>query len=155
MKLLQELQDGMLLENPARTHAVGFELGRQISPGSTIALSGSLGAGKTTITKGIAEGWGVQETVKSPSFNYYLAYRGSRGMLVHLDAYRLETSDDYDSLMIEDILEDPWLLIAEWAEKLPDRLPGSVFHFRIAETTPSTRWIHLQQEGTEADTPKT
>ena len=138
---LQQLEKGLHLKNAEETEHIGVRIGRAVSPGTMIGLHGDLGAGKTTLAKGIAKGWGVSETVKSPTFNYYLTYRGKRGLFVHLDAYRLEDPNEYDSLLLEDLLEDPWLLVIEWAERIVDRLPPETVRISLKECPDSGRFI--------------
>ncbi len=141
MDPLQKFETGLHLKDAVETECVGEEIGRTISPGTVIGLHGNLGAGKTTLAKGLAKGWGVLETVKSPTFNYYLPYCGDRGTFVHLDAYRINDATEYDTLLLEDFLEEPWLLVVEWAERLPDRLPPETVHLFLAEGPGSGRQI--------------
>ncbi|MEM0967364.1 MAG: tRNA (adenosine(37)-N6)-threonylcarbamoyltransferase complex ATPase subunit type 1 TsaE [Verrucomicrobiota bacterium] len=126
-----QLEQGLALPDEEATIAAGNWIGAHIQPNRTITLEGDLGDGKTTLAKGIAAGWGVKETVKSPTFHYFLSYTGARGQLIHLDAYRLETPDDYDSLCIEEILTDPWLLIVEWPQNVGAGLLGPTTAFSI------------------------
>jgi len=132
--ILREIEDGLCLKDEEATHEAGLRIGRIIRPGSVVGLDGNLGSGKTTLARGIAEGWGVSNPIKSPTFNYYLLHRGDRGLLAHLDAYRIDKLEDYDSLMLEDFLEEPWLLLVEWAEKIAERLPNDTLRLSMAST---------------------
>ncbi len=133
-----QIDSGIVLQGEAATLSIGEWIGRSLSPNQTLAISGELGDGKTTLSKGIAAGWGVPGTVKSPTYNYFLTYPGSRGLLVHLDAYRLARPEQYDSLLMEDILEEPWLLLVEWPEHVYGHLP-----------TPTT-WLRIESCGENA-----
>ena len=90
------------LDTPADTHALGAALGRRLRAGDLVILSGSLGSGKTTLTKGIADGMGVTGLVTSPSFVIARVHRPSAASgttLVHVDAYRLGWVGDYVDAM--------------------------------------------------------
>lgn len=137
------LAAGILLANEGETHALGEWMGKQIAPNQTLTLSGNLGDGKTTLCKAIAAGWGVQATVKSPTFNYFVTYRGERGLLVHLDAYRLSTAEEYESLFIEEILDEPWLMLVEWPERLRGCLPSPTLDLTIKTVEEFSRRIQL------------
>tara|TARA_R100000027_G_scaffold34143_1_gene24978 strand:+ start:15866 stop:16312 length:447 start_codon:yes stop_codon:yes gene_type:complete len=135
----QTLDAGMDIATAEQMVSAGEWIGLNTPAATTIALSGDLGYGKTTLSKGIARGWGVTTTVKSPTYNYFLTYKSPRGLLVHLDAYRLSGVHEYDSLMIEDILEDPWLLLIEWPENIRESLPLDTWHLQIESTGENER----------------
>lgn len=139
----KEIESGLHLEGEASTLEAGQWIGQSIAKNQTITLSGNLGNGKTTLAKGIAAGWGVSGTVKSPTYNYFLTYRGERGLLVHLDAYRLSHAEEYDSLLLEDILEEPWLLLVEWPEKIASCLPRPLVALRMEFFGESARRLSL------------
>jgi len=80
--------------------------------------------------------------VTSPTFNYFLTYRGHR-QLVHLDAYRLARPEDYDSLLIDEFLESPWCLAIEWPENLGHRLPKNAWHLFLAAPEETRRVLTL------------
>jgi tRNA threonylcarbamoyladenosine biosynthesis protein TsaE len=103
-----------------------IELGRQLAPllqsARLVLLRGDLGAGKTTLVKGIAEGFGAAEAddVTSPTFTLIHEYHGPDKDVFHIDLYRLEKPGELDSLGLEDLmLEERNLLLIEWGEKFP------------------------------------
>lgn len=103
------------LEGEAATIALGRELGRALAAGDLVALDGDLGAGKTTLVRGIAEGLGADPgEVRSPTFVLAHVYRGGRVALGHLDAYRLGPGADLAPLGIDDLLEAGAVAV-EWA----------------------------------------
>ncbi len=86
-----------------------------------ITLSGDLGAGKTAFVKGLARALGVEQTVKSPSFNICCVYdTPDSRKLVHIDAYRLSDPNAYDDLLIEEIAPSPRIVCVEWPEMVGD-----------------------------------
>ena len=102
------------------TAAIGRQLASQLSAGSVVLLSGDLGAGKTALVRGLAEGLGVSaEDVSSPTFTIMQEYRGGRITLFHVDLYRLNDPREIDDLGLDEIAANGVLAI-EWAERLPD-----------------------------------
>ncbi|HEY6348130.1 MAG TPA: tRNA (adenosine(37)-N6)-threonylcarbamoyltransferase complex ATPase subunit type 1 TsaE [Candidatus Angelobacter sp.] len=101
------------------TTALGQQLAGEISPGSVVLLRGDLGAGKTTLVKGIAEGFhaAAAEDVTSPTFTLIHEYRGSGVTLYHIDLYRIDTQRELDTLALDDLMEPDNILLIEWGEK--------------------------------------
>src|SRR5512135_3538255 len=88
--------------SPDQTRRLGVRLGALLQPGDLICLSGDLGAGKTTLVQGVAQGWGSLDTVSSPTFVLVNEYRRPDGaFLFHLDAYRLESEPEAAELDID------------------------------------------------------
>jgi tRNA threonylcarbamoyladenosine biosynthesis protein TsaE len=101
------------------TRAVGAALGRAALPGDVLWLHGDLGAGKTEMTKGVAEGLHCADPVSSPSFALIHEYHACRLPLYHVDLYRLDPPAALD-LGLEDYLEGDGVAVVEWGERLPD-----------------------------------
>jgi tRNA threonylcarbamoyladenosine biosynthesis protein TsaE len=103
------------------TIAYGQSLARELSPPLTVLLRGDLGAGKTTLVKGIAEGFGAAraEDVTSPTFTLIHEYRGPRVTLFHIDLYRIDTERELETLALEDLRAPDSILLIEWGEKFP------------------------------------
>lgn len=103
------------------TIAFGRELSAQLSPPLIVLLRGDLGAGKTTLVKGIAEGFGtaLAEDVTSPTFTLVHEYRGPRATLYHIDLYRIDTERELETLALDDLLGPDCILLIEWGEKFP------------------------------------
>ncbi len=138
--ILARFAAGWRAGSAAETEAAGAALAAILPPEAVLALHGELGAGKTTFVRGLARAWGITQPILSPTFNYYLIYKGAR-QLVHLDAYRLTRPADADSLLLEEFLESPGCLALEWPEKLGDRLPPGAWHFDFAAPAEHTRVI--------------
>ena len=124
------------------TADVGRQLASSLQPGSVLLLIGDLGAGKTALVRGLAEGLGVQpEDVSSPTFTLIQEYRGGRLPLLHVDLYRLSDSREIDELGLDELGQDGVLAI-EWAEKLPRSVDGSI-EIRIAHGDGDERQISI------------
>jgi tRNA threonylcarbamoyladenosine biosynthesis protein TsaE len=110
----------------AETSDVGRRLAPTLSAGTVVLLIGELGAGKTALVRGLAEGLGVApEEVSSPTFTLMQEYRGGRVPLIHVDLYRLNDAREIDDLGLEELGLDSVLAI-EWAEKLPRAIEGAI-----------------------------
>jgi tRNA threonylcarbamoyladenosine biosynthesis protein TsaE len=107
----------LISHNPAETMALGEQLARSARSGLVIAVSGDLGAGKTQLVKGLAQGLGVSDRVHSPTFTLVNEYDGGRLKLFHLDLYRLETRAQILSAGIEEFLQPKGVSVIEWAER--------------------------------------
>jgi tRNA threonylcarbamoyladenosine biosynthesis protein TsaE len=103
------------------TIAYGRQLAAELSPPRIVLLRGDLGAGKTTLVKGIAEGFEAAraEDVTSPTFTLVHEYRGPRATLYHIDLYRIETPRDLETLALDDLIASDSILLIEWGEKFP------------------------------------
>jgi len=113
--------------------AWGREFAGTLTPPAVIALSGELGAGKTTLVRAIAAGLGAAGPVTSPTFALVHRYRGSRATVYHVDAYRLRPGDDVRDLGFAEMLDDPAaVVLVEWPERLGASAPRFTHHVRLA-----------------------
>lgn len=110
----------------AQTEAIGAQLAQALTPGTVIAFTGDLGAGKTAFTRGLARGLGVTDRVTSPTFTIVNEYEGGRLPLFHFDMYRLESSDELFDIGWEDYLRRGGVCAVEWSEKVSDALTGAL-----------------------------
>jgi tRNA threonylcarbamoyladenosine biosynthesis protein TsaE len=101
------------------TTQLGRQLARELKPGTVVLLRGDLGAGKTTLVKGIAEGFHAAsaEDVTSPTFTLIHEYRGPEVTLYHIDLYRIDTQRELDTLALDDLMDGGSILLIEWGEK--------------------------------------
>ncbi|HPY11342.1 MAG TPA: tRNA (adenosine(37)-N6)-threonylcarbamoyltransferase complex ATPase subunit type 1 TsaE [Sphaerochaeta sp.] len=113
------------------TTAYGERIAAHLKGGEVIALIGDLGAGKTTLAKGIARGLGVEDEVVSPSFTLIQQYEG-RLALTHIDLYRLDGSEEFEMIGGEEFLYTDGVTLIEWAEKIGDLLPKDLKKITIA-----------------------
>lgn len=108
---------------PEETRALGRALAEELAPDGVLLLSGDLGAGKTVLAQGLADGLGIDPAeVLSPTFNLIREHRGSRGRLIHADLYRLDPGE-VEPLGLEELLAGPGVKVVEWAERLPFPVP--------------------------------
>ncbi len=117
MNIFERLRSGIVSQSAEETQTVAAQFGAALPDNQILKLSGTLGAGKTTFIQGLAKGWGITESVKSPTFNLYSIYNGDR-QLVHFDAYRLTDPSEAEDLLIEEFLTPPYCLAIEWPEKV-------------------------------------
>ena len=108
-----------LTHSAEETTELGRRLAAELRPPKLVVLSGDLGAGKTTLIKGIAEGFQAasQENVTSPTFTLIHEYRGPGVNVYHVDLYRIETQRELDTLALDDLFDESSVLVIEWGEK--------------------------------------
>lgn len=127
-----------------------IELGRSLASRwprpCTVLLIGALGAGKTTLAKGLAAGTGAvdEEDVSSPTFPLIHEY-GDPVSVYHVDLYRLETIGEVEHIGLEDLFERRALILLEWAERFPQLLPSRRMEIRIEATGEETRLIEVTE----------
>jgi tRNA threonylcarbamoyladenosine biosynthesis protein TsaE len=104
------------------TIALGRRLGQLLQPGDVLVLTGDLGAGKTQLTKGIAQGMGVTDDVTSPTFTIQMVYYGRDFDLNHFDLYRLEHADQLEDTGLFDVLGADGVCVIEWGEQFIEQI---------------------------------
>ncbi|MBQ7991212.1 MAG: tRNA (adenosine(37)-N6)-threonylcarbamoyltransferase complex ATPase subunit type 1 TsaE [Oscillospiraceae bacterium] len=110
----------------ADTVEIGKKIGVALRGGEIIAYKGGLGAGKTTMTRGIAIGMGLPDTVSSPTFAIVNEYTGGRLRLCHFDMYRITTPEALDSVGYYDYIADDTVICVEWSENTEDILDENI-----------------------------
>lgn len=134
----------LLSRSPAETEAVGFKLGRLLRAGMLIKLYGELGAGKTTMVKGIARAFGIdKDEVISPSFTIITEYVSSP-RLYHVDLYRIAGGRDLESTGFWDCMGKDSITVVEWPEHADDELPQDALSVRIVHHTAHEREIEIE-----------
>ncbi|MBR0544697.1 MAG: tRNA (adenosine(37)-N6)-threonylcarbamoyltransferase complex ATPase subunit type 1 TsaE [Treponema sp.] len=125
------------------TIELGRKIGRLLTKGDVIAMQGTLAAGKTTITKGIAESLGVTDTITSPTFCLISEYSGKMP-LYHMDVYRLDGGEDFINLGTDDMIYGEGVSIIEWSEKIMDELPKKTIILKLEPQEDGSRIITIE-----------
>lgn len=125
------------------TIALGYKIGKKLKKGDIIAMQGTLAAGKTTITKGIAQALEISEEITSPTFCLISEYSGKMP-LYHMDVYRLDGTEDFINLGVDDMLYGDGVCIIEWSEKIMEELPKNTIILRISTENDNSRKIEIE-----------
>jgi len=131
-------------KTPAETIAAGCALARSLSPGSCVALSGELGAGKTHFVRGMLEGWGGAEAATSPTFTLVHEYATPRGPIFHLDFYRAQSTEEIWGAAHDELEAPHGLVVMEWADRFPALIPPDAVRVHIAHHGEGHRHITIE-----------
>lgn len=134
----------VVTDSPQKTKALAEMIGRAVSAGTLITLSGDLGAGKTTFTQGLAKGLDIDRKVTSPTFTIMKEYKG-RLPLYHIDAYRLENITQ--DLGFEDYIDGDGVCVIEWANFIEYVLPDQLLNIEFTINDDDSRTLTLQGHG--------
>ena len=126
------------------TEAFGAELAKRLKAPAVLCLFGELGAGKTALIRGLAEGMGLTCTVSSPTFTIVNEYLGERD-LIHFDMYRLGSADELFDIGWEDYLRREAVLAVEWSENVLDAFDGTETVIRIEKLSDTDRRITVEE----------
>lgn len=132
-------------KSPEETIAFGRSLADELRPPLLVLLRGDLGAGKTTLVKGIAEGLGAasQDDVTSPTFTLIHEYRAPKVTLYHIDLYRIDTARELETLALDDLISGNSILLIEWGEKFPHLQRDQDLEITLERVGESRRRIQL------------
>lgn len=118
-------------KNESETEAVGEKLVSALRPGTVVAFTGDLGAGKTAFVRGMARGLGITERITSPTFTIVNEYEGGILPLFHFDMYRLDSADALFDIGWEDFLRRGGICAVEWSENIQEALEDSTIYVDI------------------------
>lgn len=136
---------------PEQTRRLGIRLGALLRPGDLVCLSGDLGAGKTTLVQGMAQGFGSLDAVSSPTFVICNQYRRPNGaVLSHLDAYRLQNAYEGEDLDLYLMLERG-ALVVEWPERIEAALPVDRLWVKLRYMAEEQRGMQFNAHGKRYD----
>ena len=124
----------IIIRNESETEKFGIELAGKLDPGAVIALEGDLGTGKTTLTKSIARGLGIDDVITSPTFNIVKEYRSGRLPLFHFDVYRIGDVDEMYEIGYEEYFYGQGVCLVEWASLVEEISP------------PEAVWITIEKD---------
>ncbi|MGA2212539.1 MAG: tRNA (adenosine(37)-N6)-threonylcarbamoyltransferase complex ATPase subunit type 1 TsaE [Bryobacteraceae bacterium] len=130
-------------ESEDQTIAWGEALAAELPPQAVVLLIGNLGAGKTTLAKGIVNGLGAAapDDVSSPTFTLIHEYSPS---VYHIDLYRLDTAAQVSTLGLEEIFDRPAVVLIEWGERFPELMPADRIEIRLRATEENSREIEVR-----------
>ncbi|RWR09317.1 tRNA (adenosine(37)-N6)-threonylcarbamoyltransferase complex ATPase subunit type 1 TsaE [Siminovitchia fortis] len=135
----------LISNNPEETWEIARRLGKLLKPEDLLLLEGDLGAGKTTFTKGLAFGLGIERNVNSPTYTIIKEYHG-RIPLYHMDVYRLE--DSFEDLGFDEYFYGDGVTVVEWAKFIEDQLPRDRLAIDIFHEAENQRRIVFKPFGT-------
>jgi tRNA threonylcarbamoyladenosine biosynthesis protein TsaE len=135
----------VITHSAEETIDLGREIARDLIPPKLVMLSGDLGAGKTTLIKGIAEGFNAAEeqNVTSPTFTLIHEYRGPAATVFHIDLYRIDTQRELDTLALDDLRADDAVILIEWGEKFEQVKRDSEVKISIERVSDTERRITI------------
>lgn len=148
--ILARLREGVTTTSVTETEALAAALAAALPQCATLALRGDLGAGKTSFVRGLARAWGIEGPVTSPSFNLLNLYKGSERTLIHIDAYRLQSPEQAEGLLLDDFLEPPYCLAVEWPEQFPSYRLKNAFNLKLEIVSEGRHRIRLRPEATDS-----
>ena len=137
----------METHSPMETRAFGQRLAQKLHPGDVLLLLGDLGAGKSELTRGIARGLGVTESVTSPSFTILNVYESGRLPLYHFDWYRLESAEELFEMGMEEYLGGDGVAVVEWPTQCPEAIPECCLKVHMIPVSETERRITLERCG--------
>ena len=137
----------MIIDNEVRMKQLGEAIGRSLSGGEVLELVGDIGAGKTTLTKGIARALGINEPVQSPTFTISRVYDSPKGLrLAHYDFYRLSEAGIMGD-EIREAMDDDSVVVVEWAGAVDDDLPKDRLVVKITTISEEERLVEFHPGG--------
>ena len=131
------------------TEALGQKLGYLLQKSDILAMRGTLAAGKTTLTKGIARSLGIRDEITSPTFCLISEYAGAMP-LYHMDVYRLDGAEDFINLGTDDMLYGEGVCVIEWSEKIMSELPDTAIVIDIGVNDDGSRTVRISNWPHEA-----
>jgi tRNA threonylcarbamoyladenosine biosynthesis protein TsaE len=151
MPILDQHSLDFLSRSPEQTRRIGMRLGAALRAGDLLCLQGDLGAGKTTLVQGLAQGWGALDDATSPTFVLVNAYRRADGsQFFHMDAYRIESAPEAEQLDLDSMLDEGPLLV-EWAERIESILPRERLWIQLEHAGDEQREMRFHAEGKRYD----
>ncbi len=137
----------LVLSSRTRTESLGRAIGHAVTGGEVLALIGELGAGKTTVVRGVADGLAAPTAdVSSPTFVLVHEYEG-RLPLIHMDWYRLRSAAEAEGIGLQDLFTDRGITAIEWADRFPTLLPSDRLEIRLSHNKNRTRTAQLTAHG--------
>lgn len=147
MSILDKNTLEFISRSPEQSRRIGMRLGAILNPGDLVCLQGDLGAGKTTLVQGLAQGWGSLDAVSSPTFIIVNMYRRpDKSQFFHLDTYRLESAFEAEMLDLDEMLATGSLVI-EWPERIESVLPKERLWVNLDYIAEEQRSLQFKAQG--------
>jgi tRNA threonylcarbamoyladenosine biosynthesis protein TsaE len=140
---LDRWRKGLVTRSAAETEAAGEELAEFLPEGITLLLEGDLGAGKTTLVRGLARGLGVEGDITSPTFALLNVHQGTRRQLLHVDAYRLTAPGQIEGLLLDELARPPYNVVIEWPSRIAGHEPKGAWRLGITTEGADERLLRL------------
>lgn len=138
----------MIITSPAKMEQLGRQLGAELKGGEIIELVGDIGAGKTTLTRGLAQGLGIKDNITSPSFTINCNYHGRNGLtLHHYDFYRLSDAGIIADELAETIHDHHAITVIEWGDSIKSVLPIEHITIKINHRADQGREVEIHKIG--------
>ncbi|HET8924608.1 MAG TPA: tRNA (adenosine(37)-N6)-threonylcarbamoyltransferase complex ATPase subunit type 1 TsaE [Candidatus Acidoferrum sp.] len=139
------MAEEIITHSAEETTAWGREFAKRLKAPVLVLLTGDLGTGKTTLTKGIVSGLGAasEDDVTSPTFTLVHVYSSKPAKVYHADLYRIESFHDFETLGMEDMFARPSVVILEWAERFPLEAPWPQIRVRLEHLGGDARRITI------------
>ncbi len=138
----------MIITSPAKMEQFGRQLGAELKGGEIIELVGDIGAGKTTLTRGLAQGLGIKDNITSPSFTINCNYQGRSGLtLHHYDFYRLSDAGIIADELAETIHDHHAITVIEWGDSIKSVLPAEHITIKISHRADRGREVEIRKIG--------
>lgn len=136
------------IESAEDMRGLGREIAATLRPGDVVLLHGDLGAGKTTLTQGVAAGLGIQGPIQSPTFTLVREHQGSDNRLYHLDLYRLDDPDELENIGYEVYINPTdGITLIEWPERAGEWLPDAFLLIHIEHLGSDRRAVTISTHG--------
>lgn len=151
MAILEPLSVECTSHSEEQTWRLGARLGALLPRHAVIAIQGELGAGKTSLARGIGEGWGAEQVLRSPTFTIIQAHRrpSDNAVLYHVDLYRVTSEEDLHNLGLEEILDaEEGVVVIEWPERAASLIPPEAIYVKITPLSETKRHLVFSTQDT-------
>jgi tRNA threonylcarbamoyladenosine biosynthesis protein TsaE len=139
---MKKMRKSYVSKSDLETKRIGSDFSKNLRSGDVVAFFGELGSGKTTLIKGICEGFGIEKGVKSPSFVFLRIYKGEM-ILYHFDFYRLRRKEEMVNAGFDEFFYEGGVVLIEWADRVGELLPESRFDVRMRILSETEREIEI------------
>ncbi|MCS7088591.1 MAG: tRNA (adenosine(37)-N6)-threonylcarbamoyltransferase complex ATPase subunit type 1 TsaE [Thermoflexales bacterium] len=151
MAILEPLSVECTSHSEEQTQRLGSRLGALLPRHAVVAIQGELGAGKTSFARGIGEGWGAEQVLRSPTFTIIQEHRrpSDGAVLYHIDLYRVAQEEDLRNLGLEEILDaEDGVVLIEWPERAAELIPPEAIHVKITPLSETKRHLVFSTQDT-------